>query len=333
MKLHSPLLALAAALSLFAAVPAYAQFSDVSASRSDAEAIAYVFSRGIVKGYANGTFRPDASINRAEFAKISVLMFWNGEQRYADMCNSVHFDDVPRGQWFFHFICSAKDQGIVEGYAGSRTFGPGNSITVAEAAKMITKAFKIQTNGGDGPWYAPYIRVLAERHALPLNLPALHEPLTRGQLAEIVYRLGTNDTEKPTLTYGLLTGEANSDDPCTAWPETKDNGDVTNPVAAAYARLPGLGPIFTASDCGSDRLHDLYGDLEGKVSDLRIVLKKAPSSGLYNALYAVGFAPTSGNDSAASLHWEVTGTVTIEELLTLKPYARELSYDDCDRCG
>lgn len=333
MKPTSHFLALSATMSLLVALPAYAQFSDVSPSRSDAEAIAYTFSRGIVRGYADGTFRPDVSINRAEFAKISILMFWNGEQRFVDMCDSVQFDDVSRDQWFFHFVCSAKDQGIVEGYAGSRTYGPGNSITVAEAAKMITKAFKIQTGGGEGIWYAPYIRVLAERHALPLNLPALDEPLTRGQLAEIVYRLGTNDTEKPTLTYGFLTGETNQSDPCAAWPEMTEIGDVRNPISAVYTHVPRLGSIFTAADCGSARLADFYGDLSGTVSDLRIVLKKAPSNAFYNALYAIGFAPTSGSGSATSLHWRLMGTVTIKQLLTLKPYAREISYDDCDQCG
>jgi hypothetical protein len=254
-------------------------------------------------------------------------MYWDGEQAKADMCDSAHFDDVQRGQWFFHYVCSAKDHGIVEGYPGTRTFGPDRSITVAEASKMIVNAFKITTAAGEGPWYAPYIRSLASRHALPLNLPALDASLTRGQLAEIAYRLGTNDTTKPTLTYGLMTSEGNSTDPCVAYPEQTATGDVSNPVASTYARLKKLGPIFTALDCGNIRLHELYGDLSGKVSALRIVLRNPPSNGLYNALYGIGFAPINSSVAATSLQWQLTDPVTIGQLLTLKAFESELSYD------
>jgi hypothetical protein len=314
-------------------VTAHAQFSDVQPSRTDAAAIAHVFSRGIVSGYPDGTFHPDARINRAEFAKIAVLMFWNGEQRFADMCDSVQFDDVPRGPWFFHYICSAKDQGIVEGYGGGRIFGPGNDIRVEEAAKMITKAFKIQTQPGE-LWYAQYIRALADRHALPVNLPKLGTPITRGQIAEIVSRLDTNDISKPSLTYAQMTGEADhATDPCTASPDDSGIGDLRNPVADKYIKLTKLGQLFTAADCGPERLRALYGDLSGHISDLQIVLKTAPSSALYNTLYGLGFAPTDGNDTAKSKVWLLTTTVTYEKLLKLLPYAQEMNYDDCTRCG
>ncbi len=115
----------------FLSTTAHAQFTDVRHTRSDAAGIAYVYSRGIVGGYTDGTFRPDGTINRAEFAKIASLFFWGGEKRYPDMCNTVHFDDVPRTAWFFHYVCSAKDQAIVEGYPGTLLYKPEKTISVA----------------------------------------------------------------------------------------------------------------------------------------------------------------------------------------------------------
>jgi hypothetical protein len=332
--MHHPIALTAVSLIAFAlgAAPAHAQFKDVGPERDDAQAIAYVFSRGIVSGYPDGTFRPDATINRAEFAKISVLFYWKGEKQYADMCNSVHFDDVPRGMWFFHFVCSAKDQEIVEGYPGTRIYGPDRLISVAEASKMITKAFKIIPEPVEGPWYAQYVRVLANRRALPVSLPELDRPITRGQVAEIFFRLETNTDVLDTLTYEQMMGEETDTNPCTAPPAARPIGDTVNPIAPEYERLEWLGPIFTASDCGKSRLKALYGDLSGTTT-IRLVLRKAPSWELYNALYAIGFAPTSGTATAESKEWSTTRPTTYRELLELLPYADEMSGDDCISCG
>ncbi|MEK7563157.1 MAG: S-layer homology domain-containing protein, partial [Patescibacteria group bacterium] len=49
---------------------ALAAFSDVSSTHPNAEAIAYVKAEGIVSGYPDGTYRPNQTINRAEFVKF-----------------------------------------------------------------------------------------------------------------------------------------------------------------------------------------------------------------------------------------------------------------------
>jgi hypothetical protein len=51
---------------------AYAFFSDVSSGHVNYDAIKYVQDNGIVSGYQDGTFKPDKTINRAEFTKIIV---------------------------------------------------------------------------------------------------------------------------------------------------------------------------------------------------------------------------------------------------------------------
>jgi len=172
--------------------PTYAPFTDVPLSHTHADAISYVKEEGIVSGYPDGTFRAESTINRAEFAKIASQVYWEGEIDSINMCDSVHFDDVPRGTWFFHFVCSAKDHEIISGYPGTRIYAPEKSITVAEAAKMIVKAFTLQSTETD-------IETLSQHAALPVSLPALDQPITRGQVAEMFYRIKTNNYSKPSL--------------------------------------------------------------------------------------------------------------------------------------
>lgn len=332
---HSSSLALLSAAALFLNISvAHAQFTDVKTSRDDAEAVAYVFSRGIVSGYSDGTFRPDGTINRAEFAKIASLFYWNGEKKYIEMCGSKHFDDVALDAWYFHFVCTAKDHEIVSGYPGTRLYKPEQSITVAEAAKMIIAAFKIQTTATNGAWYAPYIHALADRNALPTSLTSLDQPIRRGQVADIFYRLDTKNENEASLSYADLTGEEVSNEhPCTAGKVETASGRSHNPIDPIYENFPWLGPLFTASDCGSERLEDLYGDQTGTISDLKIFLKRKPSSALYNVLYGIGFAPTDGTNSAESTKWTLTSPATYRELLQLKNYVQEMQGDDCEFCG
>ena len=51
-------------------VLAQQDFSDVASSHPHATAITYVKAAGIVEGYSDGTFRPDADVNRVELLKI-----------------------------------------------------------------------------------------------------------------------------------------------------------------------------------------------------------------------------------------------------------------------
>ncbi len=89
---------------------------------------------GIVDGYPDGTFQPDAPINRAEALKILFLAtelppFDDGE--YSNV-----FSDVKESDWFAEFIRDALSYDFVEGYDDG-TFRPAQAITRAEAAKIV----------------------------------------------------------------------------------------------------------------------------------------------------------------------------------------------------
>src|SRR3989344_1671264 len=97
-------------------VPAFAQttasgFSDVRTTTPYATAIGTLKMNGVVEGYGDGSFKPNASINRAEFLKI-VLEGRSDDETFA---GSNCFPDV-RTQWFAPYICFAQQEGIIEGY-------------------------------------------------------------------------------------------------------------------------------------------------------------------------------------------------------------------------
>ena len=88
---------------------------------------------GILGGYEDGTFRPNASITRAEFAKIAVSFF-----EYEDISAENIFTDVAAGSWYENFVAVAAKLGLIEGYAGN-VYRPNESITRAEACTIINR--------------------------------------------------------------------------------------------------------------------------------------------------------------------------------------------------
>jgi hypothetical protein len=173
-----------------------AGFSDVPSTHANWEAVSYVQAQAIVSGYADGTFRPSQKINRAEFTKIIVAA--NLDVKDVASCKGSSFSDVSSSDWFATFVCAAKDEGIVSGYADG-TFRPGTDVNVAEAAKIITGAFKITLASPalKDPWYGPALRALADKGAIPTTIRAADAQLTRGEMAEIIYRVKLGIDSKP----------------------------------------------------------------------------------------------------------------------------------------
>jgi|GEM_PF-3018675 len=115
--------------------PCGMQFSDVSDTFWAYPYISYLYCRGIIGGYDDGTFRPANPLTRGQFAKMVVLGHeWN-------LYNPVFpsFDDVPTTDTFYQYIETAHLRGVVSGYTDG-TFQPGNSVTRGQATKMLVIA-------------------------------------------------------------------------------------------------------------------------------------------------------------------------------------------------
>ncbi|WP_054027447.1 X2-like carbohydrate binding domain-containing protein [Bacillus sp. FJAT-28004] len=110
------------------------KFTDVNGHWAQANIEAAV-KQGIVKGYTDGTFKPNATVTRAEF----VVMLMNG-LKLADNKAELSFVDGEKiGAWSQEAIAQALQAGIVTGY-NDGSFRPAASVTRAELAVMIARA-------------------------------------------------------------------------------------------------------------------------------------------------------------------------------------------------
>lgn len=99
---------------------------------------------GAVSGYPDGTFRPDNTITRAEFAAMLVKAF------KLEPKSGIVFSDTMQ-HWAKYSIGTAAAHGIVSGYDHT-TFGPDDPITREQMAVMLSKAARL--SGGEGKIFA-----------------------------------------------------------------------------------------------------------------------------------------------------------------------------------
>ena len=111
-------------------------FSDVKSDAWYANAVSYAKEKGYISGYEDGTFKPDNTITRAEFAVMTA--------NYLGLTpvesNSL-FSDVTYDFWANGYINAMTAAEKLNGYEDG-TFRPNNTITRAEAVTMMNKALR-----------------------------------------------------------------------------------------------------------------------------------------------------------------------------------------------
>ena len=97
-----------------------------------------VVKAGYMKGYPDGSFKPDKPITRAEFATM-LSHFMRAKTA------SNPFTDT-NGNWAQEAIDKAYAQGIIKGYEDN-TFRPAADVSRAEAVAMVNRTFNIKKAG------------------------------------------------------------------------------------------------------------------------------------------------------------------------------------------
>ena len=110
-------------------------FSDIK-NHANKAAIEELASRGIINGMGKGTFAPNKTMTRAEFAAIVTRALGLAAK------DTKAFTDVPASKWYAGYIGTANSSGIVNG-VGSGKFNPDGTITRQEAAAMVARAAKL----------------------------------------------------------------------------------------------------------------------------------------------------------------------------------------------
>ena len=108
-------------------------FTDVASGAWYNNAVSTLTRAGILDGYEDGSFRPNASITRAEFTKIAVSFF-----KHVGGASSNPFSDVPESAWYAEFVKAAAELGLIDGYEDG-TFRPNAPITRAEACTIVNR--------------------------------------------------------------------------------------------------------------------------------------------------------------------------------------------------
>ncbi|MBQ7039217.1 MAG: S-layer homology domain-containing protein [Clostridia bacterium] len=88
--------------------------------------------RGIISGMDERNFAPFNTMTRAEFATICVKTL-GIEPVYAD-----RFSDVSKDDWYYPYVASAFDFGIIKGVSEDE-FNPNGTITLSEASVMVSR--------------------------------------------------------------------------------------------------------------------------------------------------------------------------------------------------
>lgn len=293
---------------LFLPSLAFASFSDVPSNHPNADAINYVQAQGIVSGYPDGTFKPYLSINRAEFTKIIIGSNFN--EQALRLCQGFGFSDTSTDAWYTPYVCLAAQHHIIAGYPDG-TFRPNTPISFAEAAKIVALVDNFYYNGDyfnntmangvlrgtplpestDGMWYESSVRYLSQKNAIPTTVLSFTHSLSRGEMAEMIYRLKTGTTDKLSQTYDGLQGKAALSSPTATdtanvnrdFQRSTDINHIMNAVRAYridYGNLPAGIPLNQSEEiCRDDACGPGFVNLQMLVGPYLASIPRDPMIG------------------------------------------------------
>ncbi|WP_339179812.1 InlB B-repeat-containing protein [Paenibacillus sp. FSL R5-0701] len=98
---------------------------------------------GSLKGYQDGSVKPNSAITRAEFITLVNRMFG-----FADT-STANFKDLSPSNWAYNDVAKALNAGYVKGYSDN-TFHPGANVSRQEAATMISSILGLDTSSSEG---------------------------------------------------------------------------------------------------------------------------------------------------------------------------------------
>ncbi len=180
-----------------------------------------IYAVSIVLGMVIGMCVPfasaDETVAQNEIEPIAIVdeTFSSENEPESTVNGQVLFTDVPQDSWYYPYVVSLADGGIVKGTSDT-TFSPNGTFTVAEAATVITRylgleeeankraeAMKILSVAGSEKWYAGYVQLMYEagiidvetygctvlgRHISIDDPSLLEQPVKRYEFAAFVTR-------------------------------------------------------------------------------------------------------------------------------------------------
>lgn len=173
---------------------AFADFLDLRGHWAAGE-VRKAVAGGYLKGYPDGTFRPDQHVTRVEFVTLVNGAF---EIKQVTNCR-VSFKDVEQGDWFFQEVAAALTTGYLNGYPDG-TFRPEEYVTRQEAACALGKLLNLKGEvdlhfidaGLIAGWARPFVAGLVAKEVItgyPGGTFCPSRSITRAEAAVMVNKL------------------------------------------------------------------------------------------------------------------------------------------------
>ncbi|WP_416234436.1 S-layer homology domain-containing protein [Paenibacillus sp. JNUCC31] len=183
-------------------------FSDISGHWAD-RSIGTAMKLRMVDGYENGSFRPNASVTRAEFTAMIARAFGLGENSA-----SASFKDT-RSSWAAGYISALADKGVITGYADG-SFKPNATISRAEMVTIIARVLDLNTLANGAPasfndvdssnWAAAAIAQASSANLVQGRSSSVFSPsgkATRAEAVTMIIRALESDSSIKALIEGL----------------------------------------------------------------------------------------------------------------------------------
>ena len=177
-------------------------FTDVADTSSYSTAIEVGVDLGLIKGYEDGTFKPEGEITRAEFAAIVVRLLGQ-EAQAAGAKASTQFVDVPADHWAAGYVNIAVQAGVINGY-GDGNFGPEDLVEYQDAITMMVRALGYEPAIGSAGYPTGYLTKAGELGLTTGVNGSNGVAANRGAVAQIAF----NALDVPLMTqsgYGTFT--------------------------------------------------------------------------------------------------------------------------------
>lgn len=171
-------------------------FNDLDESNSSYPAVSYLYKKGTVQGYPDGTFQPEKTVSRVE----SLKFIFAGLDQPVSTKLKVSYKDTQSGQWYSNYLATASSLGVVQGYSDG-SFKPTQGVNRVEFLKMLFSTVddvEVDPVVSVAPyddvdvlaWYAPYVAYAKEKNIFPLSGRDFNPsaPMSRLEVAEVIYR-------------------------------------------------------------------------------------------------------------------------------------------------
>ena len=277
-------------LTVPAGAAAVTKFSDVSDSYT-ATAVETLRLMGVLDGYGDGTFRPNAVLTRAQFCKMAVYAM-DGSSELGRYSTVTIFPDVKPSHWASAYINMAARKGIISGFADGK-FKPNQTVTTGQAVTILMRGLGYKDENMGGVWPQGY---MAEAQTCGLlkstGITSAYSALTRGQAAKLFLNLfeakrGTGEGAVVLFNYTLGEDEV--------YLTNLDAGKGTITVSGNSKPYTMAHPVTSTSLIGSKGKVVLNGD-----GDILTFLPITGSNGVSNAAVIIGSnGSVAGLDSLA----------------------------------